>query len=312
MNKVQKINFENFEWVNIIDPTEKEMNDLRVAHDFHPLDLADCLAASHRSKVDVYPEYTFVVFIFPSYNRTTREIESTEINFFISNNYLITVHHGTLDVFNEYFNLFTLSPDLRKKYADRSPEKLLYEVLNKIFLYILPIIDHVSDDSDNIERAIFTGRERKMISEILVIRRNITDLRKIMQVHKNVLKKAILNFKESPLFVMKKTDVYFESLLDYTKEIWDTLENLKERIEALQQTNESQISFRLADIMRILTIISVVMFPVSLLAAIFGMNTNQSMPFVDSPYGFWYVIGIMVVIVMIMLAIFRKKDWISK
>lgn len=310
MAKVQKINFENFEWTNITNPTEKEMNDLRVQYDFHPLDLADCLSVSHRSKIDVYDEYMFLVFIFPIFNRKTREIESTELNFFISNDYIITVQHGNLAVFNEYFNLFAISPDLRKKYPDRSPEKVAYEVLNKIFLSVLPMVDHVNDDCDNIEKAIFSGKERKMISEILVIRRNITDLRKIMQVHKNVLKKAILNFKESPLFVMKKTDVYFESILDYTKEIWDTLENLKERIEALQQTNESQISFRMSDIMRILTIISFMTFPVTLLATVFGMNTVQAMPFVSNPHGFWYVIGLMLAIVALMLLVFRKKDWI--
>ena len=146
-----------------------------------------------------------------------------------------------------------------------------------------------------------------MVSEILIIRRNITDFRKIMQVHKNVIKKAITYFKQSPYFVMKKTDAYFESLVDYSKEIWDTLDNLKERIEALQQTNESQISFQLSDIMRVLTIISVITFPITLIAAIFGMNTIHAMPFVNSPLGFWYIIAIMISVASAMLIIFKKK-----
>ena len=172
------------------------------------------------------------------------------------------------------------------------------------------MVDHLDDDCDNIEKAIFSGREKHMVSEILVIRRNITDFRKIMQVHKNVLKKTIYNFKESPLYVMKKTDAYFESLVDYAKEIWDMLENLKERIEALQQTNESQISFKLSDIMRILTTISVITFPVTLVATIFGMNTIHAMPFVDHPLGFWYVIGVMILMIVGMLTIFKKKGWL--
>ena len=148
-----------------------------------------------------------------------------------------------------------------------------------------------------------------MIWEILIIRRNITDFRKIRQVHKNVLKKAISNFKNSPIFAMKKTDAYFESLVDYTKEIWDMMENLKERIEAIQQTNESQISFKVSNIMRILTIISVITFPVTLLATVFGMNTIHAMPFVNNPMGFWYVIGTMITLIIVMIAIFRKKGW---
>lgn len=310
MAKIKKIEFKNFDWINIIGPDQKTMDELREKYGFHPLDIADCLSLSHRSKVDIYPGYTFMTILFPLYNRNNREIAGSEVNVFISNKYLITVHNNNLEVFNNFFERFRLSSELRSSYPDKSPEKLLYELLNKIYQYCFPMIDHLSSDCDNIEKAIFNGKEKRMVSEILIIRRNITDFRKIMQVHKNSIKKAIYNLKESPLYVMKKTDVYFESLVDYTKEIWDMLENLKERIEALQQTNESQISFRLSDIMRILTIISVITFPITLLATIFGMNTIHSMPFINNPLGFWYVIFIMAVMIFGMLAIFKKKGWI--
>jgi len=310
MASIQKVEFPHFVWINLTNPTEKDIRQLGEKYNFHPLDLADCLSLSHRSKVDIYPKYTFAVFLFPIFNRKTREITPAEINFFIGNDYFITINRGELKVYTDFFNLFLVSSDLREKYQDKSPEKLLYELMNKLFMYCFPMADHLSSDCDNIERAIFSGKEKKMVGEILVIRRNITDYRKIMQVHKNVLKKMVLNFKESPLYVMKKTDVYFESLIDYTKEIWDMLDNLKERIEALQQTNESQISYKLSDIMRILTTISVITFPITLIATIFGMNTVHAMPFINHPHGFWYVIGIMLLIIFGMLTIFKKKGWL--
>ena len=310
MSNIQKVDFPNFSWINIENPTEQEINEIGAKYQFHPLDLQDCLTPSYRSKVDVYPKYTFLTSLFPIYNSESREIKPGEINFFISKNYIISVHRGELRVFKDFFHIFQVSSDMRQKYIDKSPEKLLYEMLNRLFLYCFPMIDHLSEDCDNIEKAIFAGKERRMVSEILIIRRNVTDYRKIMQVHKNVLKKLIFNIKDSSLFVMKKTDVYFESLVDYSKEIWDTLENLKERIEALQETNESQISFRLNDIMRILTIISVITFPITLLATIFGMNTVHSMPFIDNLFGFWYVISMMAIIAIIMLVFFKRKGWL--
>lgn len=309
MAKISKIEFPNFVWHDIEKPTQKDMEKLGEEFKFHPLDLADCLSVSHRSKMDVYDDYTFLVFIFPVFNRKTREIKSAELNLFLSKDFLITIHHGSLPVYKDFYNRFKISPSLKEHYGDESPEKLVYDVLNKMLLYVLPMIDHMNDDCDAIEDAIFSGREKKMISEILHIRRNITDFRKIMQVHRSVVKKLIYNLKESPNFMMKKTDAYFESLLDYTKEIWDTLDNLKERIEALQQTNESQISFRLSDIMKILTIISVITFPITVLATVFGMNTVHSMPFVNDPNGFWYVIGMMVAMIAGMIAFFKKKGW---
>ncbi|MBI5221443.1 MAG: magnesium transporter CorA family protein [Candidatus Magasanikbacteria bacterium] len=309
MASTQKIDFKNFTWINITKPTEKVLLDLQQKYGFHPLDVADCLKPSQRSKIDVYPSYTFLVFLFPKYKRQSRAIYAEELNFFIGGKYLISVGQGDLEIFNQFFERFKISTELRDQYQDKSPERLLYEIINRLYIYCFPMVDHLSKDCDNIEEAIFSGHERRMVSEILIIRRNITDLRKTMQVHKNVLKKAILEFKNNPLYAMKKTDVYFESLVDYSKEIWDALENLKERIEALQQTNESQISFRLSDIMRILTTISVITFPVTLLATIFGMNTIHAMPFINHPYGFWYVIIIMFFIIGLMITIFKKNKW---
>ena len=195
MVTTQKVDFPNFTWINISNPTENEIRKLGEEYKFHPLDLNDCLTLSHRSKIDIYRKYTFLVFLFPVYREPTREIFASELNFFIGKDYLISINRGDLKVFNNFFDLFRLSSDLRQKYPDKSPEKLLYEILHKIFLYCFPMIDHLSDDCDAIEKAIFSGREKHMVSEILVIRRNITDFRRIMQVHKNVLKKAIINFK---------------------------------------------------------------------------------------------------------------------
>jgi magnesium transporter len=308
-SSIKKIQFRHFTWINITNPGSKEIEYLRKNYNFHPLDLQDCVSPTQRTKIDIYPNYTFLVVLFPVYNRKTREIIPGELDFFISRKYLISINHGDFAVFTDFFHLFELQPDSRHKYPGTSPERLLYEILNKLFLYCFPMLDHLIVDCDNIEKAIFSNQLKQMISEILLLRRNITDFRKIMQVHKNVLKKMITNFKENPLYDIKKTDVYFESLIDYTKEIWDTLENLKERIEALQETNESQISFKLSHIMKTLTIISVITFPITLIAGIFGMNTLHGMPWIDHPLGFWMVIGFMGLIVATMLTTFKKKGW---
>ncbi|MFA6322632.1 MAG: magnesium transporter CorA family protein [Candidatus Buchananbacteria bacterium] len=306
----QKIEFPNFTWINYENPAESEIKSLARKYKFHPLNVADCISTNQRTKVESYPGYLFFVLLFPYYVSDTREIKSAEINAFIGKGFLITINHGELKIFNDFFTTLKNADNLPQLYPDKSPERLFYEICNKLFMYCFPMIDHLIVDCNNIEKAIFAGQERKMVSEILIIRRNITDFRKIMQVHKNVLKKAVNAFKNNPNFVIKKTDDYFESLIDFAKEIWDAMDNLKERIEAIQQTNESQISFQLSDIMRILTIISVLIFPITLISSIFGMNMVHSMPFINSIYGFWYVLGIMLVVVFIMLGIFKKKNWL--
>jgi magnesium transporter len=172
------------------------------------------------------------------------------------------------------------------------------------------MLDHICIECDHIEKKIFKGFERQMVKELSITRRNITDYRKILQSHKNVLKKLTSALQESALFLIQKTDYYYNDLLDYIKEIWDILEGLKERIEALQETNESLITFRLNDIMKFLTIISVTLLPLSVIAQLFGMNTEY-LPFNDLKYGFWIIVGLCILVVILMIAFFRKRRWFS-
>lgn len=309
-NAVQTIEFTNFKWIDITlkSPKGKGVDCLK-SFNFHPLDIEDCLSITHRSKCDEYEHYSFLILLFPIYDRKTREILTGELDFFINKNYLISVHRDNdLKLFNDLVNSYLNNNEERKEFADLPSERLLYKILNKLYLSCLPMLDHLSADVDHIEHQIFSGYEKEMVHEISIIRRNITDFRKIMQAHKNVLKKLIFSLKESPLFEIQTTDVYFNNLIDYTKEIWDALENYKERIEALQETNESLITFKLNDIMKILTIISVITLPINLIAALFTMNT-PGIPFTQNPFGFWIVTVIMVSIAGFMVWHFKRKKW---
>lgn len=304
---IQQIKTEKIRWINIINPGQKEIDYLREKFHFHPLDLKDCLTQSQRSKVDIYPDYIFLVLLFPIYNKETQEISASEVDFFISKDYLISLHKNDLKPLKGFFNICNLNNKIQDKYFTE-PEALLYEIINKLLLQCFPMIEHVGLDINDIEKKIFRGYEKKMVEEILIIRRNITDFRKITQAHKNTLKKLIGGLQASDLFIIQKTDIYYNNLIDCTKEIWDALESFKESIEALQQTNESLISFRLNDVMKLLTILSVTMLPVTLIASIFGMNT-KAMPLADNPLGFWFVLGISMAVVLTMIFYFKSKKW---
>mgnify|MGYP001569735073 FL=1 len=173
------------------------------------------------------------------------------------------------------------------------------------------MLAHLIIDCDRIEEAIFSRPTPQLNSDLLLVRRNITDFRQITQTHKNFLKKLTAMLKASPLYVMKTADVYYENLVDHTKENWDTLEALKERIEALQQSHEAQLSFRLGHIMKTLTILSVLTFPLTLLATLFTITPQGGMPFVYHPAGFWLVVGTLAAFAAGMLAVFKRKKWLD-
>lgn len=307
-DKVQQIKFNRFNWINIINPGAKEIDFLRDNFDFHPLDFEDCLSPVQRPKLDRYNHYLFLVLTFPFFETKNRHVIASEVDFFIGPNYLITINDGKLNPLINLFRQCQVNDYLREKYLDNGVISLLYEILNKLQLYCYPMLDHIHDDIDKLETKIFSGDEKQMVKEILIIKRNIVNFRKIMQAHKNIVKKLISS--SDKYFISKASVVYLANILEQTKDIWDILEGQKETIEALHKTNESLISFRLNDIMKTLTIFSVIVFPLTLLAAIFGMNITSGMPFIREDNGFWLVIGIMLIGCLGMLWFFKKKKWL--
>lgn len=305
--KINKIKTKKVDWLHISKPTREDMEYLKKEYDFHPLDIEDCLNKVQRPQINEYSHYIFLIMTFPHYNRETREIESSEVDFFIGSKFLITITDGLISTVNDFFAEIQVNNFAREKYMSTHPAFLLYEILHRLQNYTFPMLDHVSQDIENIEKRIFEGQEKKVVREILNIKRNIVNLRKIMQAHKNIIKKLMA--ADSKFFMTNKLDIYFSNILDQTKDIWDILETQKENINAFQETNESLISYKLNDIMRILTVISVIMIPANLVASIFGMNLKHT-PLVGNNYDFYFIMAIIFAVMASFLIFFRRKDWL--
>lgn len=302
---VKTVNYKGLRWVSVVKPTNEEIEYLRKNFKFHPLDLKDCLSPAQRPNLDKYPDYMFMILLFPVFNKKTREVVPSEVDFFIGQDYLITVHHNNLPPLVDLFDLCYVNEQAVEKYFRDGIEKLLYTILNSLFLYCYPMLDHISMDINQLEKRIFAGLEKKMVKEILVIHGNITNFRKIMQTHKNVLKKLI-DHRDDNKFHLNGLKIYFQELIEDTKDIWDTLQGFKEAIVTLQQTNESLISFRINDIIKTLTIISVLALPVTLVASIFGMNAKHT-PFIGQPNDFLILISICAAAGISMFLFFYRK-----
>ncbi len=296
-------NKKSLEWVDVNDPSIRNLKKLQKKYHFHDLDINDCLTLTRRSKIDYYDDYTFVIFLYPFFVQKTREIAAVEFDFWIGKNYLISAHNGNDNPLSALFNEWKKDKRLCKNnILTLPPERLMYEIHLRFVNYCMPMIDHLDADLDNIEKKIFSGCQKAMVKEISIIRRNITDYRKIVEPHKNILTKLMKNFKRNEIYSMNEKDVYFENLVDYAQEIWNARESFKERIEALQETNESLIGFKLNDNMSLLTVVSLILIPVNLVATIFGMNTNN-----PPIHNFWTLVGLMLI-----LGLFITLMWIFK
>ena len=307
MKNVQIIKLASFQWININNPTETEIQYLRENFNFHPLDYEDVLSPLQRPKLDDYQDYIFMVLAFPFYDRTEKEIKGSEIDIFIGHDFLITCSDGNLEQLNNLFWQCKTSDQLRQLYTDNGPTMLLYHLINKLQHSCLPMMEHISADISEAEKKIFSGQEKEMVRNILMIKRNINHFRKIIRIHKNVLQK-LLTHKEK-YFIASTAMSYFGNLVEQTKEIWDGLDNLRETVSDIHSTNESLISFRLNDIMRTLTIFSVIFIPINFIAALFTIPA-KNMPLISGHNGFWVIVSLIICVVISLITIFKSKKWL--
>ncbi len=306
---LNKITTKNISWINIINPEQTEIDFLRDQYNFHPLNLEDASVHVHsqRPKIDTHEEYLFLVLHFPIYDQKHNRIKAAEVDFFIGKDYLITIHDDALTPLRDFYKMCKEFEHYRQKHMSKNPSVLLYEILDRLLDYCFPMMDHIGFDIESIEDNILAGKEKEMVKEILLIKRNIADFRKIMQSHKNIIKKLIK--MDDDFFPKLDMSDYYDNLIEQTKDIWAILNTEKETIDAIHETNESALSFELNDIMKTLTIFSVVVFPLTLIAGIFGMNT-ENLPFVGTEQDFWMVISIMAGLTLMMFIYFKKKKWL--
>lgn len=306
-SKIKKIQTDKFFWIDIVNPGRPEIEFLQETFDFHPLDIEDIRQKTQRSKVDRYQKYIFTILLFPTYNKDTKEVEPSEVDFFLGPDYLITIHRDNMALFRKLYSLCQIDKNSKDKILGLSPEKLMYELLDRLYTYCFPMLDHISIELEEMEQRIFGGEERKMVKEILIARRNITDFRKIMQPHKKAMLRMV-NGKNKGLFAIKGSEVYFDDLTDHAKEIWDSLEAFKESVEAMHETNEALISHKLNQTMKILTAVSVILLPTSVIAALWGMNVE--VPFGGHENGFWIIAAIVTAVGVLCAFYFKFKKWL--
>ncbi len=297
-------------WININSAGKTEIEYLLKRQHFNLHHLKQSLSRSiaQRAIIEKEKDYIFIVLHFPIIKNGL--IMPSEIDFFMGHGYLVTVHNGDLPPLNNFFNLCRKSEDSTLAYELESSSILLYEILEQLMHYCYEILDEHSKRIATVQDIVFKvdSNQRETVQELLTLRNNIIKIRRILQNHKNILQ-TLTTIKSSlvPATELKK---YYSTLVEHSKRIWENLDNQKEMIEVLHDTNESLLNDQINQIMKTLTIFSVIILPLNLIAAIFGMNTIMGMPFINNRYGFWCVIIIMLLPTAIMFLYFKRKHWL--
>ncbi len=303
---VAAITHQRLTWVNIVNASPEDVAYLRKHYNFHPLDLEDVLSQNERPKIDEYDDYLFIVMHFPVFDAARQLTRSSEVDFFIGAGYLITIHEGQLKPLNRLFDACHDDGVARSKHMGRGAGRLLYTILDSMVDYNFAILRKVDAKIKAIEENMFTEDMRHIVQDISLIRRDIIALRRVVKPQISIV--SNLERKDRP-FIQEELDVYFGDIADGFSRAWDILEDYREVIEGLSATSDSVTSYRINDVIRVLTVISVIMLPLTLVTGIYGMNLEW-LPAADTIYGFFIIMGIMVLIAGSMLLYFRRRGFI--
>jgi len=305
--RIAELSANGLTWIHVDQPGPLEAALLADRFGFHELDVEDILSKRQRPKIDEYESYLFIVLHFPFYDKTVQRLNAAELDMFIGPDFLITLPNVELHPVTYLFRRCEEDPARRDELFSKGSGYLLYHVLDDLFDYCFPILDKIGWKLDAIEDDLFEGRSDDVVRDISDAKQEIIAYRKIIKPERATLR-VLERYTQRFLPAEPELEFYFDDIVDAAERIWDLLDNYKEVIEGLESTNESIISHRQQYRLQILTVVSVILLPLTLLASIFGMNVQ--FPGFGTSEAFWVLLGIIVGVGSLLLGVFRWRRWL--
>jgi magnesium transporter len=299
--RIAELSANGLTWIHVDQPGPLEAAILAERFGFHELDIEDILSKRQRPKIDEYESYAFIVLHFPFYDKTVQRLNAAELDIFIGSDFVITLPNVELLPVTHLFARCQQDEELRDEIFSKGSGYLLYHVLDDLFDYCFPILDKIGWKLDAIEDDLFEGRSEEIVRDISNTKQEIIAYRKIIKPERATVRSLE---RYTQRFLPEDLELYFDDIVDAAERIWDLLDNYKEVVEALEQTNESIISHRQQYRLQILTVFSVIFLPLTLISGVFGMNWGFGSA------GFIATVSGMAALFLMALAVFRWRSWL--
>ncbi len=302
---MKTITFKGLSWLDFEHPDKESVDYIQENFDIHPLAIEEFLTPTIRPKATEYPNCVFLTIHIPLFDAKERTTYPGELDIAITKNTLITGHSHKIYQLTDFFDKLHKSEGQQRIYMSKTPAHLLYNLLEILIESCFPRLDHIHKNIDDIEKHVFNGDEKEMVREISIAKRDILNFRRALKPQRSILES--LAQMESD-FIPGELKPYYQDLIGTNIRLWSSLESAKETIESLEETNNSLLSNKLNLTMKVLTIFSAVMLPMTVYSNILAMSAD--IPFGDNPYGFWIHIVIMLIISLFTIIMFKLKKWL--
>ena len=289
-------------WVDIVDISEAEGKLLLDLFHIHPLAVEDALSVTQFPKIEPYPQYLYVVLHGIDFEAAKHEFATRDVDFFLGPNYLITVHDGNSR------SIATLR-DVCEKHThilQEGPVSLMHRIVDQMVDNYRPMMEGLEDEIDRLEEEAYFGREN-LVRRVLRLKRDLAQMRRILIPQRDAVGR--LARREFPA-INDEMSYRFRDVYDHVVRLTEEAMLFQDRVTGILEVNLSTVSNRLNRVMKVLTVMSTIFLPLTVLTGMWGMNV----PIPHLPGGeqaqFWWVLAIMVGLIVVMLGIFRKLRWL--
>lgn len=303
---MDKVSSRHVSWIDIENPTDAIIADLSKKYAIHPLAAQELQVATYRPKLEDFDDHLYLVLHFPIYDPKQKLSLSREIDFIIFPYNLITVHYEEMPQLDDFQQLLAGHEALRERNFGASSGHLLYSIISQLFRVSHKDLDKLEARIQGIEESVFGGREREVLWEIATMRRDLLNFQKALKPQEAVLGSLTEHGKQ---FFGPDVLPYFNDIRGEYLQVWNAVQGLQEMLDSLYESNLSLLSASTNEIMKVLTAMTSLLLPVTMIATLFGMNV-QHIPYADHPQGFWVIVGIMVTVLLIIFGIFRSRRWL--
>jgi magnesium transporter len=290
-------------WVDLAAASIPESLILSDTFGFHRLSVEDAMSERQYPKAEAYDGYLYVILHGIQYRKGDHCFGTRDVDFFVGPNYLVTVHHGDSAPIVDLRDHATRNPRI----LSEGPVALLHRIVDAMVDAYRPEMDTLEDRIDDLEKQIFEQPDPMLVRRILDQKRQVAGLRRIITPQRDVIGRIA---RRDFVDVSTEMSFRFRDVYDHLVRLADDVLIFQDRITGMLDAHLSNVSNRLNEVMKVLTVVATILMPLTLLSSVYGMNV----PLPQFPGGehaqFWWLFGISAATVVAMLAMFRRKRWI--
>ncbi|MFA5934513.1 MAG: CorA family divalent cation transporter [Candidatus Paceibacterota bacterium] len=292
-------------WVDVENPTTEEIRSLMEEFNLTPSVARELQLPTYKQKISFYNDYLYMVMHFPAFRHSHKGGEDQEIDFIVGKNFIITTRYEQIDALEKFSKDFEVNNILDKGIMEDNAGYVLYYIIKELYKAMSDEIDSIKDSLKIIEDKIFKGEEKEMVTEISKTNHKLININRTILSHKEVLES--LEKTGENIFGNNFVENFSKILNEYYR-IESNLKSDIELLSGIRGTNDSLLSSKQNGTMKILTIITFLALPFSVITGFFQMNTKNT-PLVGSNYD-WQIVVVTEIIVVILLFILVKiKKW---